>query len=340
MFARFAHWLGVGLIVVAVLIVLGGVHVNHALLTPVRGSPQSAALVVERGATLAQLANGLQANGTIADARALLWYGRISGLASRIKAGEYRIEDSDTIVSLLAKMVAGKSIQYSITFVEGWSFKQFRAAMARSAMLTQATAGWTGAQIMSALDRADEHPEGRFFPDTYIYSRGGSDLDVLRRAGAAMKQKLAAAWNDKAQGLPYKSAYEALIMASIVEKETGAAHERVRIAGVFVRRLRKNMKLQTDPTVIYGMGDRFDGDIRRKDLREDTPYNTYVHKGLPPTPIANPGADAIYAALHPEPGTVLYFVAKGDGTHQFSDTYAQHNRAVKRYILSRRQTSK
>ncbi|MBT6277913.1 MAG: endolytic transglycosylase MltG, partial [Chromatiales bacterium] len=183
-----------------------------------------------------------------------------------------------------------------------------------------------------------QHPEGRFFPDTYHFSSGQTDLSVLANAHSAMRQYLDAAWLHRAPQLPYESPDEALIMASIVEKETGAAHERPAIAGVFVRRLRKNMRLQTDPTVIYGLGERFDGNLRRRDLREDTPYNTYVHKGLPPTPIANPGGAAVDAALHPLKGTALYFVAKGNGTHKFSDTYAQHKRAVALYQLKRKGT--
>lgn len=335
MFARLVHVLGGAAIAVALLSLVTSVYAVRQIYAPLRLSTPSASIEVARGASLAQVANQLHNHGILSEPRALTIYGRLSGLSVRIKAGEYPIHSDDTALTLLHRMVAGKTIRYSITFVEGWSFKQFRAALDEAAQLRHASRGLSDPQIMQALGRTDEHPEGRFFPDTYVYARGDSDLSILHQAATALDTTLAAAWADRDAKLPYKRAYDALIMASIVEKETGAAHERARIAGVFVRRLRKNMKLQTDPTVIYGMGDRFDGDIRRKDLRENTPYNTYVHKGLPPTPIANPGAHAIRAALQPEAGTVLYFVAKGDGTHQFSDTYAQHKRAVKRFQLSR-----
>ena len=335
MFARLVHILGGAAIAVALLSLVASVYAVRQIYAPLRLSTTIASIVVARGASLAQVANQLHNHGVLSDPRVLTIYGRLSGLSVRIKTGEYSVRSDDTALTLLHRMVAGKTIRYSITFVEGWSFKQFRAALDKADHLRHASRGWSDPQIMQALGRTDEHPEGRFFPDTYVYARGDSDLSILRQAATALDAILAAAWADREAKLPYKRAYDALIMASIVEKETGAAHERARIAGVFVRRLRKNMKLQTDPTVIYGMGDRFDGDIRRKDLRENTPYNTYVHKGLPPTPIANPGAHAIRAALQPEAGTVLYFVAKGDGTHQFSDTYAQHKRAVKRFQLSR-----
>ena len=236
---------------------------------------------------------------------------------------------------LLALLVSGKSVGYSLTLVEGWNIRQVRAAVAGHEALKQTLEGVDDVQLMELLGLPGEHPEGRFFPDTYRFTRGMRDLDFLRRAQRKMDRELAAAWAEKSEDAPLKSPYEALILASIVEKETGQADERPRIAGVFARRLRKGMKLQTDPTVIYGMGERFDGNIRRRDLREDTPYNTYVHAGLPPTPIAMPGREALLAAVNPAPGKAIYFVAKGDGSHAFSATLAEHNAAVRKYQLKR-----
>jgi UPF0755 protein len=201
--------------------------------------------------------------------------------------------------------------------------------------LQQTLSGVDSEELMTLLGLPGEHPEGKFFPDTYQFTRGMTDLEFLRRAQRKMDQELAAAWAKKADDVPLKDPYEALILASIVEKETGQADERPQIAGVFARRLEKGMKLQTDPTVIYGMGEKFDGNIRLKDLREDTPYNTYVHTGLPPTPICMPGRDALHAAVDPAPGKAIYFVAKGDGTHAFSTTLTEHNAAVRKYQLKR-----
>ena len=229
----------------------------------------------------------------------------------------------------------GKSISHSLTLLEGWNIRQVRAAVAGHDALVHTLSDVDDAELMRRLDRADAHPEGRFFPDTYQFPRGMTDLEFLRRALQKMDEELAAAWAGRADDIPLKNAYEALILASIVEKETGQADERPAIAGVFSRRLTKGMKLQTDPTVIYGMGERFDGNIRKKDLREDTPYNTYVHHGLPPTPICMPGREALRAAVNPAPGRALYFVARGDGSHAFSATLKEHNAAVRRYQLKR-----
>jgi UPF0755 protein len=288
------------------------------------------------GASAARVARDLAAKGAIQNAALMRWYAVLTAQASRLQAGEYAIRADDTVVSIVERMVRGQTVVYTVTLVEGLTFKQFRAALAAAPHLKQQTAQWSDTKIMAALGRANEHPEGWFFPDTYVYRRGVTDLDILKRAAAAMRKRLAGVWADREVALPYKSAYEALTMASIIEKETGAAHERAQIAGVFVRRLQKKMLLQTDPTVIYGMGERFDGNIRRKDLREDTPYNTYVNKGLTPTPIANPGFAALHAAVHPAAGDTLFFVSKGDGTHHFSATYAEHKRAVRRYQLKPR----
>jgi UPF0755 protein len=263
----------------------------------------------------------------------LMVLARWQGRAHQIKAGEYRLMPGTTPTMLLDQLVAGKVVQYSLTAVEGWTFQQLLDAVNRHAALEHRLSGLDTAAIMERLGHADEHPEGRFYPDTYHFPRGTTDIAFLRRAYDELHARLDAAWQRRAPGLPYKNPYEALVMASIVEKETAVAAERAAIAGVFVRRLQQGMRLQTDPTVIYGLGPSFDGNLRARDLVEDTPYNTYLHTGLPPTPIALPGMGSIEAALHPAVATSLYFVARGDGTHEFSDTLEQHNRAVARYQL-------
>ena len=260
---------------------------------------------------------------------------RDTGQASRVRAGEYRLTDDLVPDTLLALLVSGRSIEYQLTLVEGWNIRQVRAAVAAHDALAHTISELDDATLMERLGRPGVHPEGRFFPDTYSFLRGTTDLAFLTRAMARMDEQLAAAWAARADDIPLKTPEEALILASIVEKETGLASERPDIAGVFTRRLHRGMKLQTDPTVIYGMGERFDGNIRRKDLREDTPYNTYVHRGLPPTPICMPGREALDAAVNPADGKTLYFVARGDGSHAFSETLKQHNAAVRKYQLKR-----
>jgi len=303
--------------------------------TPLNMAQESVIFEVPKGASLASIAQDLEQVGLIEDARYLQWYGRYTGQANRIRAGEYRLTNTLLPDDLLALLVSGKSVTYSLTLLEGWNIRQVRAAVAAHQALEQTLEAGDDDELMKLLDLPGEHAEGRFFPDTYLFTRGMSDLEFLRRAQRKMDQELAAAWSQKAEDVPLKTPYEALILASIVEKETGQAAERAQIAGVFARRLRKGMKLQTDPTVIYGMGERFDGNIRRKDLSEDTPYNTYVHTGLPPTPIAMPGRGALLAAVDPAPGKAIYFVAKGDGTHAFSATLTEHNAAVRKYQLKR-----
>lgn len=290
---------------------------------------------VPKGASLARIARDMQAAGLIDNARYLEWYGRYTGQASKIRAGEYRLETGMSPDELLGLLVSGKPVTYSLTLVEGWNIRQVRAALAAHPAIRQTLGELGNDRLMEKLGRPGEHPEGRFFPDTYHFNRGLTDEQFLRRAMAKMDEELNAAWEARAESVPLQSAYDALILASIVEKETGKASERREIAGVFARRLDKNMKLQTDPTVIYGMGENFDGNIRRRDLREDTPYNTYVHKGLPPTPICMPGRGALRAAVDPLPGETLYFVATGDGAHVFSKTLKAHNAAVRRYQLKR-----
>lgn len=261
--------------------------------------------------------------------------GRLQGIDSRIKAGEYLLHPETTQRQLLAQFVDGKTIQYSLSLIEGWSFKQIMHAVSSDEKLVKTLPDIDSKSVMTTLGFPDAHPEGRFFPDTYHFPSGMTDIEFLLRAYTKMEQVLQEHWENKEEGLPYKTADEALIMASIIEKETGVAEERATIAGVFVRRLQKGMKLQTDPTVIYAMGEDYQGNIRRKDLKIDSPYNTYFYAGLPPTPIALPGAEAIHAALHPEAGNSYYFVAKGDGSHYFSKTLNEHNRAVAKYQLGK-----
>jgi len=257
-------------------------------------------------------------------------------LTHQLKAGEYELPVGITATQLLDLLSKGTTRQHQITFPEGWAFKELRHTLAKNSYLQHTIAQLTDAQIMQQLGSQYEHPEGLFFPDTYHFEKHDVDSAILQRAYKKMQQVLAIEWEKRRDGLPLKSSYEALILASIVEKETGDASERALIAGVFIRRLNKKMRLQTDPTVIYGMGEHYQGNIRKKDLRTLTPYNTYKINGLPPTPIAMPGKGAIHAVLHPSTDGSLYFVAKGDGTHVFSTSLTEHNKAVNAYQRKRR----
>ena len=259
---------------------------------------------------------------------------RQMGAAGKIQIGEYALEPGMTPRDLLTRMRDGKVMNYRFTIVEGWNIRELRAALAKATPLQQKTADLDNAALMRALGLGAQHPEGRFLPETYLYTRNDSDLDVLKRAATAMEKALTEAWDGRDKDLPLKTPYEMLILASIVEKETGIASERPQIAGLFLRRLKIPMRLETDPTVIYGMGSAYTGNIRRTDLRTDTPYNTYTRDGLPPTPIAMPGRDALQATAHPAPGDALFFVAVGDGSgrHVFSKTYAEHQVAVVDYV--------
>ncbi len=303
--------------------------------TPLALPKQGLELAVTPGASIASVTAELKRQQVLQSDWYLRLYARLSKLASRIKAGEYVIAVGTTPKGLLDQLVAGRVIQYSLTIVEGWTFKQMLAAIHTHDKLQHTLQGLDDAQIMARLQQPKQHPEGRFFPDTYHFPAGTTDLAFLQRAMGAMEQRLQAIWQQRVPDLPLTNSYQALILASIIEKETGLANERVQIAGVFIRRLRKKMLLQTDPTVIYGLGKNFDGNLRRRDLRKDTAYNTYTRSGLPPTPIALPGAEAIAAAVNPADGDTLYFVARGDGGHVFSKTLKQHNRAVRQYQLKR-----
>lgn len=258
------------------------------------------------------------------------WF-RWSGQARKIRAGSYAVTRGITPRGLLDKMVRGDEVLSTVRLIEGWTFRQFRAELAKAENLKQTTTGMTDAQLMAAIGAAGVAPEGRFYPDTYAYSKGTSDVAVLKRAQRAMQRQLELAWAERAANTPLRNADEALTLASIVEKETGTPADRSRVAGVFTNRLRIGMALQTDPTVIYGLGESFDGNLRKRDLTTDGPYNTYLRTGLPPTPIAMPGRASLLAAVRPEATKALYFVARGDGSSQFSETLAEHNRAVNQY---------
>ncbi len=257
--------------------------------------------------------------------------GRLTGQGGALKAGLYRFEGPLTPLQLYAKFEQGEVTQAQVRFIEGWTLREVRAVLARQPLLKNDSGDMNETALLAALGAKERQLEGLLFPDTYFYAPHSSDIEVLRRAYRLQSEKLHQAWEARAPGLPYRTPYEALIMASLVEKETGAAFERPLIAGVFINRLERGMRLQTDPAVIYGLGDRFDGNLRRVDLERDTPYNTYTRAGLPPTPIAMPSEAAIHAALHPEKTDALYFVARGDGSHVFSATLDAHNRAVNRY---------
>ncbi len=257
--------------------------------------------------------------------------GRLLGKAASIKAGSYEVRGGITPLALLDKLSAGEVTQTEIAFIEGWTFRQVRAALDADPDLRHDSSALSDAQIMSRLGAEESSPEGLFFPDTYVFGKSTSDLDVLELAYKSMQRQLQAAWEQRASGLPYHSPYDALIMASVIEKETGKSTDRALIGGVFVNRLRLGMMLQTDPSVIYGLGAKFDGNLRKKDLRADTPHNTYTRIGLPPTPICMPGHAALQAALNPAQTKALYFVARGDGTSEFSRTLAEHERAVSKY---------
>ncbi len=297
---------------------------------------QSRHITVANGASMRGFANQLVYEGLLEEKWSFLFWAHYRNLSASLKAGEYKIPADATMTDLLLLVTSGQVIDYPVTFIEGWNFRQLREALAKQKKLKHKIEKMDDEAIMKAIGEEGQHPEGRFYPDTYRYTSNMTDLDILRQAYGKMERLLSFEWEKRAPGLPLKNRDQALILASIIEKETGAEIERPLIASVFINRLRKGMLLQTDPTVIYGMGDSYKGNIRRKDLRKDTPYNTYTRAGLPPTPIAMPGGKAIKAALHPAKTDALYFVAKGDGTHYFSSTLREHNNAVNRYQLNRR----
>lgn len=307
------------------------IEYKHFARTPLEFGTPTLHYEVKPGTNVREIAHDLAQRGVIPHRVYLVALAQWQGRAQHIKAGEYQFDNGITPVQLLDQLVAGQVFEHTLTVVEGWTFRQLLEAVKRHPMLTHTLTGLSDAQIMDKLGFPNEHPEGRFYPDTYRFPKGTTDVAFLRRAYLAMDDYLNKAWPRRSSDLPLSTPYQALILASIVEKETAQPSERTIIAGVFLRRLEKGMRLQTDPTVIYGLGANFDGNLRRRDLSADNPYNTYMRTGLPPTPIALPGRAAINAVLHPAPGDSLYFVSRGDGSHEFSDNFEAHNRAVKRY---------
>ena len=291
-------------------------------------------LSIEPGQPVKVIAGSIVQSGVDMPATALYYFFKLSGQSRQIRAGSYEITRGNSAYDLLNKLVRGEENLKNLTIVEGWNWRLLRQAMDKSAFLKHDSSSLSDEEIMSHLGKSGIAPEGRFFPDTYNFGKGSSDLELLRRAARAMDKRLESAWANRDLGLPLKNAGEALTLASIVEKETGLSSDRSMIASVFHNRLRINMPLQTDPTVIYGMGASFDGNLRRADLQTDHPWNTYMHRGLPPTPIAMPGMAALQATLHPATSKALYFVARGDGSSQFSENLADHNAAVDRYQRS------
>jgi len=295
---------------------------------------QPVVFVVPAGSSLTTVASTLAEARLIDHPRIWIRHAKRTGTATRIKAGEYQIQPGVTPAGLLHQLVAGDVLLYSLTIPEGWTFRQALAAMHGHPVVVAELAGLKPHELMARLGLAGRHPEGLFFPDTYRFPRGTTDRELLQQAHVRLERELATAWRKRQPGLPFDSPYAALILASLVERETAVPEERPLIAGVFVNRLHKGMRLQTDPTVIYGLGQNFDGDLRRRDLQTDTPYNTYTRAGLPPTPIALPGRAALMAAVQPSSTDALYFVAtgEGDGRHYFAPSLVAHNRNVARHL--------
>ena len=314
------------------------IEFNRFLHTPAAIPDAGYDLEIRSGSSLASVAERLSDDGVISSARYLRWYGRYTGQAGDIQAGDYQLVVGETPAEILQRFVAGDVRLATFTIIEGWNFRDLLAALERAEDIDGSLSEEALFQLLDELGSEFTHPEGLFLPETYHFPRNTSAEDVLRLAYQHLQQILQAEWSTRDDGLPLDTPYDALILASIIEKETARADERAQISGVFVRRLNKGMRLQTDPTVIYGIGPAFDGNITRKHLRTDTPYNTYTRHGLPPTPIAMPGADAIRAALNPAIGDTLYFVATGlgDGSHKFSATKAEHDAAVREYLARRR----
>ncbi len=286
---------------------------------------------LKQGSSLKSMARDMHQNGLLEQDQLFVWLGRLLGKSTQLKAGNYALERPVTPLELLEMFTKGDVSQNQMSVIEGWTFKQLRAALNASQDIVHDTINLTDAEILQRIDATENHPEGLFFPDTYYFAAGSSDLAIFKRAYRVMQQHLQEAWAAREAGLPLQTPYQALILASIVEKETGTPGDRAKIAGVFVNRLRKGMLLQTDPTVIYGLGDKFDGNLHKRDLLADTAYNTYTRGGLTPTPIALPGTAALQATLHPAQTDALYFVARGDGSSQFSSNLNAHNRAVNQY---------
>ncbi|MFL7963128.1 UPF0755 protein [Pseudomonas sp. NFIX10] len=332
---KFLLLLETGLVLAGLLLGASAWKIHSALQQPLNIT-QEELLDVPNGTTPTGTLKRLEADGLIKDAFWLRIYWRFNLADQPLHSGEYRMVPGMTMEGLIAVWKRGEVVQYSVTLVEGWNFRQVRAALAKDEKLQQTLTDLSDSQVMDRLGHSGVFPEGRFFPDTYRFVRGTSDVDLLKKAYDRLEDVLAKEWAQRSADVPYTLPYQALIMASLVEKETGVPQERGQIAGVFVRRMRLGMLLQTDPTVIYGLGERYTGKLTRAHLKEENPYNTYLIPGLPPTPIAMVGREAIHAALNPAPGNSLYFVARGDGSHVFSDDLESHNNAVREFQLKRR----
>ncbi|MFH6568034.1 MULTISPECIES: endolytic transglycosylase MltG [Pseudomonas] len=332
---KFLVLLETGLVLAGLLLGASAWKLNSALEQPLNLT-QEQLLDVPAGATPTGTFNRLEADDTLRDAFWLRLYWRFNLEGQPLHSGEYRMTPGMTAQDLIGLWQRGEVVQYSLTLVEGWNFRQVRSALAKHEKIEQTLDGLSDSEVMAKLGHGGEFPEGRFFPDTYRFVRGMTDAQLLEKAYDRLDKVLAQEWAQRDPDVPYANPYQALIMASLVEKETGVPQERGQIAGVFVRRMKIGMPLQTDPTVIYGLGERYNGKLTRAHLREPTPYNTYTIPGLPPTPIAMVGREAIHAALHPVGGTSLYFVAKGDGSHTFSDDLDAHNNAVREFQIKRR----
>lgn len=332
---KFLLLLETGLVLAGLMLGASAWKIHSALVQPLNIT-QEELLDVPKGTTPNRTFLRLEADGLIKDAFWLRVYWRFNLPKQPLHSGEYRMLPGMTVEGLIDLWKRGEMVQYSVTLVEGWNFHQVRAALAKEEKLERTLEGLSDSQVMDKLGHAGVFPEGRFFPDTYRFVRGMTDAELLKTAYDRLDEVLAKEWNQRAPDVPYTEPYQALIMASLVEKETGVPQERGQIAGVFVRRMAIGMLLQTDPTVIYGLGDRYSGKLTRAHLKEPTPYNTYVIAGLPPTPIAMVGREAIHAALNPVAGSSLYFVARGDGSHVFSDDLDAHNNAVREFQLKRR----
>ena len=312
---------------------LAGYTAWRLMVAPLPHSATGVTFTVKRGDSVKQIARELQARGVVAHAWELSLLARVRGQGGSVRAGEYRIPAGLSVAGLLDMLVSGRVLMHSFTIVPGTTFQEVRSQLEADPAFDDDIKGLTPHEVMTRLGHPDRPAEGSFLPNTYDFPKGTKDTAVLARAYAAMQKTLQALWARRSVGLPYRKPEQALIIASIIEKETALASERPRIAGVFVRRLEKGMRLAADPTVIYGLGSRYNGKITRHDLHLDTPYNTYLHRGYPPTPICMPGAPSIAAALDPDHGKALYFVAKGDGSHVFSDTLAEQEKMIEKYEL-------
>lgn len=291
--------------------------------------------IIEVGTGPKGIARTMRQAGIDIDEQQFVLLARLTEQDKLLQAGAYEAQQGDTLWRLLKRMAQGDMLQTRLTLVEGWDYKRIRQQLATDENVKQTLTDLSDSELLQRLNADQSHPEGLFYPDTYVFTPGTTDFDILRRAYQAQQETMEALWAERDADLPFKTPYEALIFASIVEKETGHSADRERVAGVFINRLRIGMLLQTDPTVIYGMGDAYNGRIRKRDLQTDTPWNTYTRAGLPPTPIASPGKAALLATLHPEKHDYLYFVSRGDGTSEFSKNLNEHNRAVRKYILKR-----